>query len=93
MAGRSDGGFVGVPFDKSDGFGFNLTLPTDLPSPTGRTDGVFTVVLPSLPQPERGDEVLVAFEHGDPQRADYSGSHVLYQDITIPTLAIDEYWL
>ena len=88
MAGRGDRDFVGVPFDKSDGFGFHLALP----SPTGRTDGVFTVVLPSLP--EVGDEVLVAFEHGDPQRADYSGSHVLYQDIFIPPNAVEElYWV
>jgi hypothetical protein len=35
-------------------------------SPTGRTDGVFTVVLPSLPME---DEALVAFEFGDPHGA------------------------
>lgn len=33
------------------------------PSPTGRTDGVFTVVLPSISTVE--DEVLVSFEFGD----------------------------
>ena len=41
------------------------------------------VVKPSLPAV---DEVLVAFEFGD-KGADYSGSHVLYQDINIPTPA------
>ena len=41
------------------------------------------VVKPSLPA---DDEVLVAFEFGD-KGADYSGSHVLYQDINIPTPA------
>src|SRR5690606_16760746 len=48
MAGRSDGVLVGVPIDKSDGFGFNI-------APSGRTDGVFTVVLPALP--EVNDEI------------------------------------
>lgn len=38
-------------------------------------------ILPSLPA---DDEVLVAFEFGD-KGADYSGSHILYQDINIPT--------
>lgn len=36
------------------------------PLPTGRTDGVFTVVLPSVPSlPTANDEVLVGFEFGD----------------------------
>jgi hypothetical protein len=56
------------------------------PSPTGRTDGVFTVVLPELPT---GDEVLVAFEFGDKRKgSDYSGTHVLYQDVFVPAGAV-----
>ena len=38
------------------------------PPPTGRNDGVFTVILPSLPLPSpptSNDEVLVGFEFGD----------------------------
>jgi prepilin-type processing-associated H-X9-DG protein len=55
-----------------------------LPAVTDGTSNTFMfgeVVKPSLPA---DDEVLVAFEFGD-KRADYSGSHVLYQDINIPT--------
>ena len=68
-------------------------------SPTGRTDGVFNVILPPVPT---GDEVLVAFEHGDPHDAlgdpvtftytvrntssAYEGTHALYQDVFIPPL-------
>jgi hypothetical protein len=76
-------------------------------SPVGRTDGVFTVVLPSVPT---GDEVLVAFEYGDPHDAlgdpvtftytvsntssAYEGTHALYQDIHIPALDTgDGFWL
>ena len=68
-------------------------------SPTGRTDGVFNVILPPVPT---GDEVLVAFEHGEPHDAlgdpvtftftvrntssAYEGTHALYQDVFIPPL-------
>jgi hypothetical protein len=56
------------------------------PAPTGRTDGVFTVVLPGLPT---GDEVLIAFESGDMRNgADYSGTHLLYQDVFVPTAPV-----
>ena len=57
-----------------------------LPTVTDGTSNTFMfgeVVKPSLPA---DDEVLVAFEFGD-KGADYSGSHVLYQDINIPTPA------
>jgi hypothetical protein len=57
-----------------------------LPAVTDGTSNTFMfgeVVKPSLPA---DDEVLVAFEFGD-KGADYSGSHVLYQDINIPTPA------
>lgn len=42
---------------------FNFREIDVRPSPVGRTDGVFTVILPSVPVNE--DEVMVAFEHGD----------------------------
>ena len=90
MAGRSDGVLtVGVPNGR--GGSFEVHLPTQQPAPTGRTDGVFTVVLPSVPNLIPGDEVLVAFEHGDVHRA---AGHVIYQDVFIPpSLAtIEEYW-
>lgn len=41
-------------------------IENPLPSPTGRTDGVFTVVLPSVPSvPTANDEVLIGFEFGN----------------------------
>ena len=56
---------IGGPTGSLDGeyvlTGTQQGADTDGASPAGRTDGVFTVVLPSLPQE---DEVLVAFEHG-----------------------------
>jgi hypothetical protein len=52
------------------------------PSPTGRTDGVFTSIPPALPAE---DQVLIAFEHGDVRAGDgYSGAHILYQDVVVP---------
>jgi hypothetical protein len=88
--GRSDDLLVGVPAVQSDGFGFQMTLPTT----HGRTDGVFTVVLPSVPGgaiPD--DDVLVAFEHGD-VRPHPIRDYALTLSLELgPTLAIEEYWL
>jgi hypothetical protein len=87
MAGRRDDA-VGVAPERAGGF-FEITPPTK-----HIDSGFFDVFVPTLPAVQKDAAGgLIAFEHGDPQRADYSGSHILYQDITIPTLAIDEYWL
>ena len=41
----------------------------------------------TTPKQHADDEVLVVFEHGDLRKgADYSGSHILYQDVFVPTL-------
>jgi hypothetical protein len=46
-----------------DSVAFNFREVDVPPSPAGRTDGVFTLVLPSAPVND--DEVLIVFEHGD----------------------------
>jgi len=63
MAVRGDVSFVGVPNDGSDSFAFRISFP---PNPVGDGKGDIILFLPNLShlQPERGDEVLVAFEHG-----------------------------
>ena len=59
LVGRSDG-FIGVPNDGDVSFAFRISFPTQ----TGQGDLI--LFLPNLShlQPEKGDEVLVAFEHG-----------------------------
>jgi hypothetical protein len=89
MAGRGDGDFIGVPIDQSSGSAFRITFPTQTNGGDGKGDVI--LFLPSVPaMPEVGDEVLVAFEHGDVHRPAHADTITF--TFTVQPTGLEDYW-